>query len=221
MNYKRLLLASVLVISVTGLQAKEPSDCKEYVRLSISGAPLCAYDYFSEGTIFTSYDYYVGWYGSDLAGIYRDYKGPVNCTGLISAEYSARLWNHASLGVSLGISSLWYSEYNGITEELKGEKKGTAVYVVPVFRHYLLDKNRFKLYWSLSVGIGKYFGFDQLKGWRIDYYGRKYYEDNTFRMEGQLVPIGLEYNWDKIAVFMEYGVGTQFIGGGVGVSYKF
>jgi len=182
-------------------------------RLGI-GSPGTGRDYFTEGS---------GSSTTGLAGIYGDYYGPCKASGVITADvlFTMKYW--LQCGITIGCGHYSNTLYSGLDGRVKKERNGYAVYIIPSVKMSYLNTNLVKLYASLGFGMGKYFGFDNLKGgstYTVDgvTYSDEY--DDTLKVESQFIPFGIEVG-KKIYGFGELCIGTMITGCRAGIGYRF
>jgi len=220
---KKLTLALVLLFAGVVSFAQQNGDWKEdlELRLTVGGSPITASEYFTDGHIIRGYydfDYYSS---QQLSSLYKDYRGPIKTIGAIGLNAQIKVTKKSKVGIDLYFNSLWYDTYNGITDAKTGREGGASLYLMPNYKWYYLNRDFLKIYMGASAGVGKYFGYDNLKGWRTNYEGQKYWIDESFKFETQITPLGFEIgrgDWYGIA---EFGFGTIYCGMSVGVGYRF
>lgn len=216
-----LALAALLAGTVSFAQEQGGSflqDCD--IRLSVGGSPTVAADYLTDGSIFRGDAFYYN-NSETLSHLYKDYTGPVKTSGAICLAFNYRFTQLLSTGLTLGCTNLWYDNYNGITETVTDRENGTALYLMPYFRVNYVNGKAVRIYMSTSLGAGKYLGFKELKGWRRDYEGIKYWEDKSLKFEAQLTLFGMEIGRGNWFGCFEIGVGTMFNGASIGAGYRF
>lgn len=226
MKTKKLLFSALALSMCLTVSARETgSDTHSFirdcdVRITVGGSPTAAANYFSDGSIFRGhFDYYP--VEEALGELYKDYSGPVMTSGNISASFNYRFCNLLSTGVNLGFTGMWMDNYNGVTDEITSRENGLALYLLPYLRVNYLNRKAIRLYMTTSLGAGKYFGFDELKGWRRDYEGKRYFEDNSLKFEAQLTLFGVEIGKGHWFGCFEMGIGTLYNGASIGAGYRF
>lgn len=226
MTKKKLLLALAMSVCLTAAAQPEADtghsffkDCD--VSISIGGRPSAAANYFTNGSLVTFGNYYIDPEEKPLSNLYKDYTGPVTTSGVIMATFNYRYSSLLSAGVHLGFTSLWRDNYNGVTETVSSTEKGQAIYLLPYIRVNYLDHNALRMYMSTAAGMGKYCGFSELKGWRRDYDGRKYFEDHSLKFDTQFTLLGMEVGKGKFFGCLEVGIGTLYNGASIGAGYRF
>ena len=216
MNDKKILaVLSALLVSAAAFAGDWTDGLS--VSVGIGGRPQIATNYLTGNWHYYDVDY--NW--STLSGIYRDYRGPIMSTGTVSASATMKLGKKGEAGVDLAFAHLWYDSFNGITDKCTGRTTGAALYLLPCIRFYYLQKPKVRIYMGLEAGVGKYFGFSRLKGWRTNYDGAKYWEDESFKFEAQFVPFGMEIGNDRWFGLIELGGGSLYCGMKLGVGYRF
>lgn len=206
-----LTLALVIMTGQAALGRTDKTDKPVNVigHFGISGTPMTAGNYFTRNAIYYK-DYIAGYTGS-----FDRVIGNVRSTGTFIAGVDIKFNRVIAVSVDLGLNAMWCDNYNPETKVLSGNTTGIAVYIFPKAKLYYLDRSLIRLYGTAGFGIGKYFGYPALS----DNFGESYY-DGTIKLEGQLVPFGIEIG-RKFFGFAEFGAGTVYMGVHVGVGYKF
>lgn len=162
------------------------------VRVGVSGVP--SYALLSHG--FSNPD---DIYESRLDGIYSEYHGDKYTTGNISAEFDFifKDWFTLSLGASFQNTS--FNVYDPQLGKI-GRRNDAQFSLLPQARLFWLNSEYVRLYISMGLGL-------------------------SIISEGvypifQIAPAGIEVG-KKIYGFAEYGIGTHYIGGYIGVGYRF
>lgn len=226
MTKKILLPALALSVCLTATARPRTDNTGSFIkdcdlRISIGGSPTTAANYFTGGSAVRLGYRPIYPDNEPLSELYKDYVGPVTTSGAVIAGFNYRFSNLLSTGVHLGFTSLWKDNYNGVTETISSTDTGQAVYLLPYFRVNCFERPALRLYMSTALGMGKYFGFNELKGWRRDYDGRKYFEDKSLKFEAQFTLFGLEVGKDRFFGCLEFGIGTLYNGAGIGAGYRF
>lgn len=204
---KKILSISIaLFLTALGAQAEIKYD----LRIGASLVPVAGNRYFARTETYVN---------NTLADIYGDYRGPVQTTGTFTADMGILFKKWLGMDICLGACPFWMETFNGVTGARTGKKSGVAIYLMPKIRFTFLNREAVRLYANLGVGVGKYFGFDELQYSYATSYGRRYV-DNSFKPEIQFVPFGIEFG-RKVFGFCEVGVGTMYMGISAGIGYKF
>lgn len=171
-------------------------------RFQYSQKPFFAKTNFSGYTIKQMKNYFDTQKGS-LAYVYSDYAGSVRTTGSFIAGYDMIFTSGCTFSCDLAVNFLWRERYNGIDGQKVDSKKGTVIYFMPKFKYYYLTRDMIRLYGDVGLGAGLYFGFA-----------------SRIRPAFQFTPFGLEVGHKVYGIF-ELGAGSLYVGGSVGVGYKF
>lgn len=192
-----ILSLLLLIPGVMSAQRKEAPAYKHEWRFGLSGIPaidaLMHGRYHDHGPTLVNIDH-----------VYEDYGGARRMLGLISAEYSMSRSRRFTFAVGGYLNSVWncVNDYAG---RRTGTELGLSLHVIPTARYKYVDKPAFSAYGS--IGLGAIVGV---------------YEDGelfglpTF----QIVPIGITFG-RKVYGFAEYGAGFTYLGGSVGIGYRF
>lgn len=188
----------LLIPSAMSAQQKEKPLYDHEWRFGISGLPLI--DALAFGNF--THDPYPD--NMDIDYVYSDYKGDRRMLGLLSAEYSINRSKKFTFAIGGYMTGVWNKVY-----DYSGRKKGTdmniSLHIIPTARFKYVNKPAFSAYGS--IGVGAMIGLD---------------EDGTFFgfPTFQLIPIGITFG-RKVYGFAEYGMGFTYIGGSVGIGYRF
>lgn len=176
------------------------------VHLGLSGSPLVAGKYYTDGGTARST------YGT-MSSIYEDYMGPITTTGTIIAGVDIKLNRVVAISVDLGVNTIFSENFSGVTNQKIGTSYGVAAYLFPKAKLYYFDRTLIRMYGTIGVGIGKYFGYPSSTS-------SSQLFKNPMKLEAQAVPFGIEVG-KKVFGFAEIGVGTIFMGVHAGVGLKF
>jgi len=148
---------------------------------------------------FNSYYYY----DQPLAYIYGPYNGPTLTTGNITASLDIILSRRCAVTVDLGFTPTWSDVFDGITKQYLYTQRGGALNVLCMFKFYYLTRPVVRMYGDIGCGVIQQFNYD-----------------NNLNFAAQFVPFGLEVG-KKCFGFVEFGVGSSYIGARGGVGYRF
>ena len=97
-------------------------------------------------------------------------------------------------------------QFDGITDEMKKERNGQSIIVLPSAQVSFYQKDALRFYMGIGIGGGYYTGFDNMTG--------------NFSFEIEFVPIGIEYG-RKVFCFAEgcLGTATNWVHGGIGFRF--
>ena len=189
---KRIILALILIAASSHASAEAP---KPALRLGWSMAPVTAAGHFSEED------------GSNLWNlryIYKDYHTDVHSAGNFSAICDLEFNEWLSASMCFAYSGYSMDCYEGRSGEKSHVAKGSAFYLVPHIRFTYYRNDMLRAYGTLGAGYCIYSGFETRHGSGVV----------------QFNPAGIEYG-NKLFGFAELGFGTMFIGGHIGIVYKF
>ena len=194
MKLGTILTAACLLIA-SALSAQDNST--RFTFRVGAGIPGAGAEYFVQGFNKNNYG---------LAAIYSDYYSDTKAIPAICAEGYYTLNEWFRVGLDFVYTSYTNQAYDGITGQLKRDRKGQTFIALPTASVNYLEKNAMKLYISLGAGLGYYSGFDNLSG--------------NLSFEVQFIPIGIELG-RKVFGFAEAGIGTavSWVRGGVGVRF--
>ena len=148
-------------------------------------------------------------YDKQLHNMYGDYSGPLTSSPNFAAEAMVHLSKKSALGVAVSACFHNYRIYSAVkNDEQVSSVTSAALYILPTYRLYYLDKDVVCLYGCVSLGLTSYFN--------TDISGSKYIPQLAFNIS----PIGVEVGRRWFG-FAELGVGTVYCGVSLGVGYKF
>jgi len=185
---------------------KKKTDTDKFsVRLSIGGTPEITGDFFRRGYAIGFYDY--SYYDNyHLANMYSDYDGEVKTVGNILGEFNWNVNRWFNTGCTLGFCPVWSSTYDGITNQLKGDKFAMAIFLMPKAKIMWCNRPVVRVYSSISAGAAFLPGFTKSK--------------TSVKAAGQFNLISLEVGRKWFGT-MEIGAGSLYYGAQVGFGYKF
>lgn len=140
-----------------------------------------------------------------LEDMYTPYEGAVYMTGPVSVEFSYHLEKWFSIAGGLYFNGIYSSMIDPVTDQKVSRKSGLSLTVLPVARFYWANFEKCRLYSSVGLGVTS-----------------AGYEDMTYVIPAfQLSPFGVTAG-KKVFFYAEaYSFGTQYIGGQLGVGYRF
>ncbi len=201
MNNRLSLILLVLMLFPIGLSAGKREDVpyRHEWRFGIAGWPL------TDGLIYgrTYKDIYMSDDFSNPDYIYEDYEGARRMLGLLTAEYSINYRKRFTFAIGGYLSTSWTRLYD-YTGAGKGVRMGFSLTVLPTARFKYIDRDIFSMYGSIAAGVA--FGYSE----------NSLFIFPTF----QLVPVGITIG-KKVYGFAEAGVGLTYIGGNIGIGYRF
>ena len=200
MNKRLILILCLALLWPLGLSAQKTKDVpfRHEWRFGVAGFP------FMESFMFSGWGYDIYPTPDDgLDEIYSDYHGATRALGLLSAEYSINYRKHFTFSIGGYFTGLWYNTYDYM-DVRKGTDVGFNLSILPTARFKYINREFFSMYGSVAAGVA------------IGYFDKELYAFPTF----QLVPVGFTFG-RKVYGFAEAGLGFLYIGGQIGVGYRF
>lgn len=139
-----------------------------------------------------------------LDDLYADYSGKVYSTGVISADFSYSFRKWFALSLSIGYNGLFSDMMSSVTGQKVARDRGYAVSVMANARFVYVSRPRFRLYSSIGLGIGT----------------EKFRMKDLFLPASHVTILGVTFG-SRVYGFCEYGVGMDYVGGMVGIGYRF
>jgi hypothetical protein len=190
-----LTLLTLLPTFMSAQQKEEPLYRHEW-RFGLSGLP--AIDALIHGRFHDHEPYDV-----DIDHAYESYGGPRRMLGLLSAEYSINRSKRFTFAVGGYVNYIW-NRVNDYAGRRTGTEIGLSLHVIPTARYKYISKPAFSAYGS--IGLGAMVGCED----------GEFFALPTF----QIIPIGITFG-RKVYGFAEYGAGFTYLGGSVGIGYRF
>ena len=190
-----LTLLMLLPTFMSAQQKEEPLYRQEW-RFGLSGLP--AIDALIHGRFHDHEPYDV-----DIDHAYESYGGPRRMLGLLSAEYSINRSKRFTFAVGGYVNYIW-NRVNDYAGRRTGTEIGLSLHVIPTARYKYVSKPAFSVYGS--IGLGAMVGCED----------GEFFALPTF----QIIPIGITFG-RKVYGFAEYGAGFTYLGGSVGIGYRF
>ena len=199
MNKRLTLVLCLALLWPLGLSAQKTQDVpfRHEWRFGAAGIPILDNLMCSKG-----HDYYPE-PQDDPDHLYEDYEGTRRMLGLLSAEYSINYRKRFTFAIGGYVSSVWNNVYD-YQNNRKGAQVGFCLSILPTARFRYVSRNHFSMYGSVAAGV------------MAGYFQKDFYAFPTF----QLVPVGITAG-RKVYGFAEFGIGLLYIGGSVGVGYRF
>lgn len=135
-----------------------------------------------------------------LDDLYKDRDGKHYTTGNIGAEFAWNAKRWLAVCASAYVTPFWADMYDGQTHARKERMSGVAVSGLASVRFNYFNRPYVRLY--SAVGMG--------------FYADK--EGANFQLQG--VPFGVSFG-GRVFGYAELGIGTLFMGGNIGIGYKF
>lgn len=180
--------------------AQEVEDQKFEVRLGLSGYPELPAVMNKLGMKF----------GSNVSmsepetldELYREPLGPHYSMGSIGAEFSWHAKKWFDLCAGLYVTPFWAEKIDPFAKKGIGTKTSATFSMLVMARFNYFSRPRVKLYSSIGAGVLSDASTSRLA------------------MNVQLVPFGVSFG-GRFFGFAELGLGTLYLGGNIGVGYKF
>lgn len=204
--FKTLVLTIMLIsfscvalASGKGQNDKAAFELKKFdVRLAWGGAPLIYPIYlpFSKSEVAPTI-------GEELGWIYKDYSGPLYSIGTITAEFSINFKKWFSLVFELGYQGLYSDLFSPDGVKIKREH-GFILTFMPKARFTYLNRPMVSLYSAIAIGIT----------------GGKNGNNSGVLPTFHTTLFGVTFG-KKVFGLCEIGGGLDFIGGKIGIGYRF
>lgn len=167
-------------------------------RLGVCGYPTIDYESFTP--------YYDNIYYADtpIKDLFSDYDGPTYMTGNILASLDIQYRKRVTLSVGVATNYAWKNKYDVFTDKKTEHVNGMVVTALSQIKFNWVAREVVRVYSAVGLGVtgGK---FDQIS----DAY-----------VAGQAVLLGVSVG-RRFVGFAELGSGTMYMGGMVGVGYRF
>ena len=193
---QKLIILLFLMIPVMAI-AQENQNWKRQMRFGWSGYPATESVINNWGGIWDE--------PTSLKEIYKSYQKPMYTTGGISAEIAWLNKDWFTFAVTLSGNLIWQGNMDAVTNERLKTSTSLMFQIVPQARFNWVRRDLVKMY--SSIGLGAIIGYDL---------------DQEFGLlpTFQINPIGIEVG-RKVFGFCECGLGMMYLGGMVGVGYRF
>lgn len=191
-------ILSLLILLPAVLRAQE-SPTPVYlndVRLGVAAVPL--FDALAFGGGYVDYDANL-----DADYVFGDYAGDRRMLSLFSAEYNRSFGRVFTFSVQLNMGGVWNSVYD-YTGRKVGMERGVSVHLIPMARFNYFSRPAFSLYGAAGIGAAVFDDAGDI------------YAIPTF----QITPIGVTFG-RKVFGFAEYSGGLSYLGGRLGIGYRF
>lgn len=200
-------------------QGKPEPPYKYEIGVSLSGLPVFPLHYLEKGrfTFGAYHDDIRGKHSDDyLEYIYGDHRGPIYGTGSVQFEGSVYLQPWLVSTLNVGIGQYWGSRIDNRTHQKTGNTYGLSLTFLPELRLILNRRHAVRFFSSIAGGTGFYMGdgFDKMRSYDAHPSGIHQ------RWELEWVPLGIMIG-RKYNFFANFGIGSVYMGGRMGVSYRF
>lgn len=193
-----IILATAAACLLSGTaQAQDTESPKYEFRLGWGGYPNMDYENF---TVWPGFDYT----DTPIKDMFSDYDGNTYMTGNIMAAFDIRMKKWFTFSIGLAADGVWKNTYDIVTGNKVGRVSGYIFTVMPQAKFTWVNREMVRLYSSVGLGItaGE---FDRVS--------------DCFPA-GQAVLLGISVG-RRFVGFAELGSGTMYMGGMIGVGYRF
>ena len=167
-------------------------------RLGICGYPTLDYENF------TPYYDYIYYNDTPIKDLFSDYDGPTYMTGNIMASLDIHYRKRITLSLGLATNGVWKNQYDVFTDQKTRRVSGVVMTALSQIKFNWVAREVVRVYSSVGLGITAG-GFDDIS----DAY-----------LAGQAVLLGVSVG-RRFVGFAECGTGSMYMGGMVGVGYRF
>ena len=136
--------------------------------------------------------------------IFSDYDGPTYITGNIIAEINFIKKKRWVFSLAFAANGIWKNTYDNFTEQKTGRISGFSATVMPQWRFNWINREGMKLYSSAGLGLTIGSFDDEAESW------------GSFQLGLLGVQVGRRF-----FVYGEAGCGMLYMGGKIGVGYRF
>lgn len=219
LHFKYLILAAALLTapSVMAQEEKPEPPYRFEFGVSISGYPTFALDYYKKG-VFTigAYHWIDGHQDDYFSYIYGDHRGPIHCTGNIQFEGSVYLEPWLVQSLNVGFIQFWNPRIDNASGAKEGEDYGIGISLMPELKLIANRRHAVRFFCSLAVGTSFYMGsgFENMRS------HDKHPSAVHQRLELEWVPVGIIIG-RKFNFYANFGIGTAYMGGRTGLTYRF
>ena len=200
MDMKRymIIIAAVMTFLLSGTAQAQETDMPKYeLRLGWSGYPTMDYENF---TVWPRYVYV----NTPIKDMFSNYDGDTYMTGNIMAAMDIRLKKWFTFSIGVAANGVWKDVHDVVSGNKSGRVNGCIFTVLPQAKFTWVNREMVRLYSSLGLGVtaGEFDGVS-------DCY-----------LAGQAVLLGISVG-RRLVGFAELGSGSMYMGGMIGVGYRF
>lgn len=177
---------------------------KHGVRVGISGTPFVL-GLMTDVADGVNISHLYRFRDPSVKNFYDDFYGPIYTTGNIGAEFDWVLKKWMTVSAGAYFTGFWADRFDGMTGARLRKENGVAVSLVGTIRFTYLNRRYVQLYSGVAAGafvIGA----------------------NTGEVSGMIhiqgIPIGVSVG-RRVFGFAEVGIGTMYMGGNIGLGYRF
>lgn len=196
-------LASAVFLCSAFNASAENEDIPEFeIRVGVSGFPLLpsSENKFGGGSIFNKYVTYNDY---SLDELYSNRSGARYTTGNIGAEFTYNIKKWLAICGGMYVSPFWMSTFDGYSHQRISTSASASLSGLVMVRFNYFNRPLVKLYSSVGIGVMADFSYYPVVAMHI-----------------QTVPFGISVG-GRVFGFAELGLGSLYLGGNIGVGYKF
>lgn len=194
---KFILLSSILLSAGAFFAKAQDTDFERFeFRLGVSGYPILSANFHSRVIDRVLYDVR----NSSLDDLYQDRNGVCYTFGNIGAEFTWNIKKWLAVSGGVYVTPFWQSSYDGYTHERKSCSSSADFSAVAMVRFNYFNRKYVRLYSSIGSGL--------------------LLNNGSVTPQIQLVPLGASFG-GRVFGFAELGAGSLFLGGNIGIGYKF
>lgn len=200
---KTLMLTALLIAGASiSAGAQQAGNDRFEVRLGISGYPLMPALENSLGRtpVLLGYYKYIYSEAPSIDELYQDRDGAHYTAGNIGAEFAWNAKRWLAVCASAYVTPFWADMYDGQTHARKGRKAGASFSGLVSVRFNYFNRPNVRLYSAVGTGF--------------------YLDKEATNFQFQVVPFGVSFG-GRVFGFAELGIGSLFLGGNIGIGYKF
>lgn len=174
------------------------SPYKYEFRLGICGYPTLDYENFTHfyDDIYISY--------APIKELFSDYDGPTYMTGNIMAALDIQYRKRVTLSFGLATNGVWNDKYDAMTDQKIRHVSGVVVTALSQIKYNWVAREVVRVYSAVGLGIT----------------GGQFDDISDAYVAGQAVLLGVSVG-RRFVGFAELGSGSMYMGGMVGVGYRF
>ena len=193
-----IIIVAVMTFLLSGTAQAQETDMPKYeFRLGWSGYPTMAYENFTVLPRYTNTD-------TPIKDMFSDYDGNTYMTGNIMAALDIRMKKWFTFSIGVAANGVWKDVHDVVSGNKVGRVNGCIFTVMPQAKFTWVNREMLRMYSSLGLGFtsGEFDG-----------------TSDTYPA-GQAVLLGISVG-RRLVGFAELGTGTMYMGGMIGVGYRF
>lgn len=197
LKFKILIVACLLAAGTCFAQTQEFGSEKFEVRIGVSGHPLLP---AAKNKLGLKYGDYYDLLLFNLDALYADRTVAHYTAGNIGAEFTWNAKKWFGLAGGLYLTPFWADVVNAYTGQRSGIQTSLSVSALVTARFNYFNKPMVRIYSSIGLGL--------------------LVDNSGLAPHLQVVPIGVTFG-KRVYGFAEVGLGSLYMGGNIGVGYKF